>query len=195
MKKPHIPFSVLFILLIFNFESFCQTPTPLLNRVIKDKNSNEILIGACNMEVFKGGLFKEWFDPEFDYYKVDTTTSNEVKLLLTNRSLIVFIGTWCDDSKREFPRLIKILQYCNFPLNNLSIIALGNRDTLYKKSLTGLETGRNIVYIPTIVIEENQKEIGRIVEYPVISLEKDLLKILRKEKYKPNYSTNLNERK
>lgn len=142
------------------------------------------------MAPFTGGLFKEWFEPEYEYYNVDTATCRLVNKMLDNLKLYIFIGTWCDDSRREFPRLIKILKYCNYPTANLSIIALGGKDTLYKRSTTGIESGRSIEYIPTLIIEEDKKEIGRIVEYPVASLEKDLLKILRREKYKPNYSAN-----
>ena len=49
------------------------------------------------------------------------------------------------------------------------------------------EAGRNIVRVPTIIVEQKGAEIGRIIEFPVTSLEKDLLTILRKEKYQPNY--------
>jgi hypothetical protein len=41
--------------------------------------------------------------------------------------------------------------------------------------------------VPTIIVEQKGAEIGRIIEFPVTSLEKDLLTILRKEKYQPNY--------
>lgn len=64
---------------------------------------------------------------------------------------------------------------------------VSNRDSLYKKSPQHEETGKNIVRVPTIIIEQKGVEIGRIIEFPKTSLEKDLLSILRKEKYQPNY--------
>jgi hypothetical protein len=40
--------------------------------------------------------------------------------------------------------------------------------------------GKNILRVPTLIIEEKNKEMGRIVEYPVVSLERDMLSIVRK---------------
>jgi tetratricopeptide (TPR) repeat protein len=41
--------------------------------------------------------------------------------------------------------------------------------------------------VPTLIVYENGLELNRINESPVESLERDLLKILRKEAYTPNY--------
>ncbi|HEX6170951.1 MAG TPA: hypothetical protein VFZ33_14780, partial [Chitinophagaceae bacterium] len=70
---------------------------------------------------------------------------------------------------------------------NLTMIMVSNKDSLYKKSPQHEEAGKNIVRVPTVIIEQKGVEIGRIIEFPIISLEKDLLAILRKEKYQPNY--------
>ncbi len=64
---------------------------------------------------------------------------------------------------------------------------VSNKDSLYKKSPQHEEAGKNIVRVPTIIIEQKGTELGRIIEFPITSLEKDLLSILRKEKYQPNY--------
>jgi len=41
--------------------------------------------------------------------------------------------------------------------------------------------------VPTIIVYEKGKETGRIIETPVISLEKDLLAITSQQSYTPNY--------
>jgi hypothetical protein len=81
-----------------------------------------------------------------------------------------------------------MLDCCNFPSEQLNLIMVGNQGDAYKKSPLHEEEGRNIVRVPTIIIEDTGKETGRIVESPIMSLEKDLLSILRNEKYIPNYS-------
>jgi hypothetical protein len=85
------------------------------------------------------------------------------------------------------PRVLKMLDCCNFPMQNLQLVMVGNADSLYKKSPQHEEAGRNILRVPTIIIEKNGEEVGRIIEFPVLSLEKDLLSILRMENYIPNY--------
>jgi hypothetical protein len=81
-----------------------------------------------------------------------------------------------------------MLDCCNFPMQNLQLVMVGNADSLYKKSPQHEEAGKNIVRVPTIIVEQNGKEIGRIIEFPVSSLEKDMLSILRRENYVPNYN-------
>ena len=98
------------------------------------------------------------------------------------------MGTWCGDSRREVPRVLKMLDCCGFDMRNLTLVMVGNGDTLYKKSPQHEEAGRNIARVPTIIAEQKGAEIGRIIEFPISSLEKDMLSILKKEKYIPNHS-------
>jgi hypothetical protein len=51
-----------------------------------------------------------------------------------------------------------------------------------------LEDGFDITNVPTFIFYRNGKEINRIVESPVISLEKDMLSILAGEVYKHTYA-------
>lgn len=80
-----------------------------------------------------------------------------------------------------------MLDCCGFPMKNLTMIMVSNKDSLYKKSPQHEETGKNIVRVPTIIVQQKGIEVGRIIEFPKMSLEKDLLSILRKENYQPNY--------
>ncbi len=156
---------------------------------IKDANGNEQLLGACSRIALQQAPFVNWFQPNYDSYVVDSATCKFVEPLLKNKKITIFLGTWCGDSKREVPRILKMLDCCNFPAGQLQLIMVSNIDSSYKQSPTHEEWGRNIVRVPTIIIEEGGRESGRIVEYPVISLEKDLLAILRNNKYIPNYSS------
>ena len=50
------------------------------------------------------------------------------------------------------------------------------------------EIGLNIHHVPTVILYNNGNEIGRIIEYPVQSLEEDMVAILNGTNYTPNYS-------
>lgn len=128
---------------------------------------------------------KTWFFPEYNNYLIDTATLKEIPISFnnTNNSIEIFMGTWCSDSQRETPRIIKILEHLNF--TNYKIYGLDTD----KKSKDGFEQNKNITRVPTIIVyNNNNNEINRIVEYPVVSLEKDLLSILTHNNYSPNYS-------
>lgn len=183
-----------FIILIFSLFTFyscsvsksSSSPIPV-NQLSKDSDGSDMLLGKCTRAALLQAPFSGWFKPNYDSYTVDSFTCNFVKPLLTGKMITIFMGTWCGDSKREVPRVLKMLDCCGFPEKNLTLIMVSNKDTLYKKSPQHEETGRNIVRVPTIIIEQKGSEIGRIVEFPKASLEKDMLSILRKENYQPNY--------
>ena len=146
------------------------------------------LYGICTKDSLIAEPFGSWYNTNYETYKPSQEiVSNLKKEDISGISIKVFFGTWCGDSKREVPRVLKMLECCNFPAANLTMIMVSNKDSLYKKSPQHEEAGKNIVRVPTIIIEQKGVEIGRIIEFPIISLEKDLLAILRKEKYQPNY--------
>jgi len=166
-----------------------NTATPvLINQQIKDAGNNDMLLGRCTRDALLKAPFNGWFKPNYDSYVVDSFTCNFIKPLLKRKSITIFMGTWCGDSRREVPRVLKMLDCCGFSAHDLKLVMIGNTGSLYKKSPQHEEAGRNIVRVPTIIIEQKGMEIGRIIEFPVTSLEKDLLTILKKEKYLPNYS-------
>ena len=159
----------------------------LVNQISKDSRGNDMLLGKCTRAVLLQWPFADWFKPNYDSYIVDSFTCNFIRPLLANKSITIFMGTWCGDSRREVPRVLKMLDCCGFPMNDLALVMVGNSDSLYKKSPQHEEAVKNIVRVPTIIVEQKNAEIGRIIESPITSLEKDLLAILRKEKYQPNY--------
>jgi len=178
-------FIVAFMLSVSLFTYAQQAP--YIYQKTKDANGNIILLGKCSRNALTEAPFNGWFQPNYDNYIVDTATCQFIKPLLANKRITIFMGTWCGDSKREVPRVLKMLDCCGFPPERLQIVMVGNSDSLYKRSPMHEEDGRNIVRVPTFIVEEDGKEQGRIVEFPKLSLEKDLLSILRKEKYVPNY--------
>ena len=97
------------------------------------------------------------------------------------------MGTWCGDSRREVPRMYKILDYCQVNLSRIQLVNLNNSDTAYKQSPGHEERGLNILRVPTLLIYENGHEVGRLVESPVTSLEKDMLAIVTRQPYEHRY--------
>jgi tetratricopeptide (TPR) repeat protein len=85
------------------------------------------------------------------------------------------------------PRFLKLLSAISFPDKKIQLIALGGGDSLVKQSPTHEETGLGIFRVPTFIIYKNGQEINRINEFPVFSLEQDLLTILHEKPYSPNY--------
>lgn len=136
-----------------------------------DKSGKECLIGTCDRTAFADTNYSAWYDSEYDEYIVDLDTIKLVEEQLNNCKIKVVMGTWCSDSRREIPRLFKILDSINYPFSNLTIIAVNREKVGMENEVEGL----NIKLVPTIIIYKNNNEIGRIIETPVQSLEKDLV--------------------
>jgi thiol-disulfide isomerase/thioredoxin len=165
-----------------------QVKSPIVNQQIISENGQAMLLGHCAISAFKKEPFSSWFNTNFDQYVLDSTTIELIKPLIKKKKMDLFMGTWCGDSKHEVPRMIKILLAAGMDTSNLNIIAVGNGADMYKKSPQGEEMGLNIKRVPTLIIYEKKKEIGRFIEYPIVSIEKDLLSILLKNGYVPNYA-------
>lgn len=160
---------------------FCLFLIPILvfgqeyKKIINTNTGEKILIGITSKKVYQDKDFSEWFNNEYTNYKVDTDLLSQYKDKLEGKVIRIVLGTWCSDSRREVPRFIKILDFLDFPEDKLLLI---NVDT-EKKGLSDETEGLNIEFVPTIIVYSSGKEIGRIIETPIETLEKDLVNILK----------------
>jgi thiol-disulfide isomerase/thioredoxin len=145
------------------------------------------LLGVHPIADLRKAPFADWFLPNYQNYQPDSLLLPEINKLLKGKELQIFLGTWCGDSKREVPRMLKILAAAGFDSSKLQLIFVNNTADQYKKSPGHEEQGKNIVRVPTLIVYKDKTEIGRFIEYPKESIEKDLLKILQGEPYQPNY--------
>ena len=98
--------------------------------------------------------------------------------LATNAEVTVFFGSWCSDSKRELSRLWKTLDLVGgevgFPIRYVAV----DRSKTEPSEAVG---GREILYVPTFVVERGGHEIGQIIEQSPNGIETDLLTLLSGE--------------
>lgn len=142
------------------------------------ENGRRFLIGPMEAEDLRQGAYSNWFTPGFEQYTPDAALLKNLKTLLREVDIQVFLGTWCGDSRREVPKFIKLLEAADYPMERLQLIGVDRRSEFYKQSPTGEHVGRNILRVPTIILLKNGVEIGRIIERPRISLEADLCDML-----------------
>ncbi len=162
-------------------ENTTQEKETITSKTTQDEE--ELLVGIISCKDLEQGIYNDWFVENFNDHTLDIETVNKLKPLLNDVFIQVFMGTWCSDSQREVPALHKILETADFDENKMEIIAV-NRE---KRTPKGLEKGMDIQYVPTLIFYKNKKELGRIVESPVETLEKDMLTILSEKPYKHNY--------
>ena len=108
----------------------------------------------------------EVFKQNYDAYEVTAVVDGLPKDL----EVKILFGTWCHDSEREVPRVLKLLAASGVEEENISLIALDIR----KEEPQGRAKTLRVDYTPTFIFFSDGKEQTRIIERPTKSLEEDL---------------------
>ncbi len=164
--------TLMFVLLLGGISMFAQERD--FFTYFDDKSGKDCIIGDCNRAAFYDTLYAAWFDEEYDNYEIDSEEISNIKKEMLSLEIVIVMGTWCSDSRRELPRFFKILDYVSYPSENVRIIGV-NRE---KKGLEAETDNLNINFVPTFIFYKQGKEIGRIIETPSVTLEKDLSALL-----------------
>ena len=125
----------------------------------------------------RGSIEIEELFSEYSIFKTghDNYVPSDLSVLnYDDISIVIFFGTWCHDSKRELPKALKIFNEIGINDENIELIAVG----LDKKEPQGRAAKLKLMYTPTLIFFRGSQEIGRIIEKPVISLEKDIALII-----------------
>ena len=175
------------ILAAISFGLFNLNSSDIPEGMFEDpKTGKPMLLGKITIEELQQEPFNEWYQMEFDGYEVDTELTNAISDP-GQYTYEVFLGTWCGDSRRELPRMEKIFSEMGIDMSNVLIVTL-DRD---KTSPSGEQEGKDIRYVPTLIVSKDNQEIGRIVESPsseTATLESDLFEISLGIPPVPNYS-------
>jgi thiol-disulfide isomerase/thioredoxin len=161
-----------------------DTPSQVEQTAEETEEELPILTGVQTRETISKAPYDSWFAPTYSTYPVDKETAGKFQPLVADVSVKLFMGTWCEDSQREVPHFYRILDVMNMDDLTVELITV-DRD---KVTPEHLEDGFDITNVPTFIFFKDGKEINRIVESPVTSLEKDMLSILSGEDYKHIYA-------
>lgn len=151
----------------------------VVGREVETTADGKMLLGNQLKSKFLETPYSDWYVKEHDEYALDQKAIGELKKAKINTyNITVFMGTWCEDSHRDFPRLMRILEEVKYPEGKLTIIAVNRK----KESPNGEESLFNIQKVPTIIVQKYGKELGRIIEMPTSGyIERDLVEILKKD--------------
>ena len=146
------------------------------------------LLGSCTAQQLDTPPFAEWFHSGYEEYAPNPLILRALRDVdKQGVALTLFFGTWCGDSRYQVPRILKLVDAMGFPRDALELVAVDSAEGWHKRSPGGEERGLEIYRVPTLIVRRGATEIGRLVEFPVRSLERDLLAILSGAPYEPNY--------
>ncbi|MDZ7372885.1 MAG: thioredoxin family protein [candidate division KSB1 bacterium] len=110
----------------------------------------------------------------YESYSPDSSAVKLLRGLQEPVEVLVFLGTWCEDSEREVPRLAKTLDV----VGNSHIAARYLGVPRSFRETDDAAAQYEIVAVPTFIVRKGAVEIGRIVETPKTRIENDLVAIL-----------------
>ncbi|MCC6396323.1 MAG: thioredoxin family protein [Bacteroidetes bacterium] len=129
----------------------------------------DVLVGKIN----RADLSERWLTSH-EQAPIDPPFVEMIRQAQEGVDVVVFIGTWCSDSRREVPRFLRIADEVGMDQTRYTLYALDRM----KSSPEGMEKTYVVDRVPTFIFLREGKEIGRIVESPRTTLEGDILTIL-----------------
>lgn len=142
-----------------------------------------VLLPACKHKQYLKGYYSyeqyqkeaKWKRFVDDRYHPKEAVLDSIAALGIQDSLRmeIYLGSYCHDSKREVPRFYRFREH--MPVNQIEIICL---DTT-KIDEKGMAKAAGVQKIPTFIIYDGERELGRVVENPKGRLEARLYEILK----------------
>jgi thiol-disulfide isomerase/thioredoxin len=150
-------------------------------KITEDKKTGEpMLIGIISESDMTGKNFSEWYEFQYDaYIPQPEAILNLISKDASALNYSIILGTWCSDSQREVPIMMKVLKEAGVQEENIHLIAVDRDKNANEIKLEHLKITR----IPTLIVYDDDTELGRIVEVPDVSVESDLTIILNQKIY------------
>ncbi len=160
----------LFIGFLIHTTSFAQGQY----EVLKDYNTGgRILKGIISRDILAADTSFKWYSQNLKPYTgKDAAEFGKHK---DSIQLVIFVGTWCEDSHVVIPKLFPFFDAAGFSNDRITLIGVDRN----KKSISHITDAFNVINVPTVIVMKEGKELGRVVEYGKYGMvEKELTEIV-----------------
>ncbi|WP_026837778.1 thioredoxin family protein [Gillisia sp. JM1] len=149
----------------------------------KSNMQQGMLVGEFDKADLEQEAFSKWFNEGYNEFNPSAEAMATIKKNISDYEIIAFMGTWCPDSRRETPKVFKILDEAGYDMSNLTFYGVNRQKT----TTDNIEKEFDLNRVPTVIFLKDGKEVNRFVEYPRESIEEDFAKIVSGEDYKNSY--------
>jgi thiol-disulfide isomerase/thioredoxin len=138
----------------------------------------QMLVGALKFSDIIESETSPWFKKGFDSYKVDSNRIKDLVKVAKKYRFIVFLGTWCEDTQYLLPKFAKVMSASGVENKQLELYGVDRN----KQALNVETILYKIEKVPTIIITNGPREIGRVVEnLTQNNIETELLYLIEKD--------------
>jgi thiol-disulfide isomerase/thioredoxin len=128
---------------------------------VPDAEEKKYLLGLVKMKDIREDTAFRWYAANVKYYRPHTATVQALKSQAGKFQLVLFTGTWCHDSQQIIPKYFTCLEAASLPETAITIVATDRE----KKTVANLHDVFKVSLVPTLIVMQEGKEVGRIVEY------------------------------
>jgi hypothetical protein len=154
---------ILFLLLIsFYKPASPQTTSSHFYEVSTDaKTGAKVLKGFLHRSDIESDTSFKWFTENMKFGRADDDAVAAFQKKASKFQMIVFGGTWCDDTQNLLPVFYRLVDKSGYPDSSITLIGVDRTKT----ALYNFHTLFHITDVPTFIVMKDGKEVGRVVEY------------------------------
>lgn len=168
-------FSFLLMVVFISTISRAQTQYEVLKDWV---DGGKILKGIISRDVLTNDSSFKWYAQNLKPYPAEKAPAISFGKHKDSIQLVIFLGTWCEDSHIIIPKLFPFLDASGFSNERITLVGVDRN----KKTISHLAEAFDVINVPTIIVMKQGKELGRVVEYGRYGMvEKDLAEIVERK--------------
>lgn len=147
-------------------------------REIDPKTGHPLLRGQITFADLLDESTCSWLGAGASTYKADSRAIEGIQGLGGPYRYVVFAGTWCEDTQILLPQFYAVMKQAGIPSGAVTLFGTNRA----KKALNDEELVFEITRVPTIIVLEQNREIGRITESVSTTVEQEIFDMMAKDK-------------
>jgi hypothetical protein len=143
-----------------------------------DETLQAHLSNSTGVEKEDAGVFLGSLQNDYRSYKPNKLVLDSIRAILQNENQLkvdVYGGNWCSDTRYGLGGLTHVLDDLGLKKGDFRYIRVNKDKKIIDFKADGIEISR----VPLVIFHNGSKEIGRIIESPMESWEKNLLQLLQ----------------
>jgi len=149
-------------LLIAILFASCSQKTYKTFYTVHENKQEKVLQGIISRSIIEADTTFKWFPTNYKYALANTNAVDIFKKNKVKFKMMVFGGTWCEDTQNLLPLFYKLVEQSKYPKRKITLVGVDRE----KKSGNELSDKYKITNVPTFIVLNNEGiEIGRVVEY------------------------------
>jgi thiol-disulfide isomerase/thioredoxin len=160
-NKNQIFLIVIFITFLFSATASGQSTQHAYEISTDTESGSKVLKGLLQRADIESDTSFKWFQTNMKFGSADANAVAAFKKNASKFEVIVFGGTWCEDTQNLLPVFYRLVDKSGYPDSSITLIGVDRPKT----TLDNLHKAFNIIDVPTFIVMHDGKEVGRVVEY------------------------------